>query len=46
MKISIKVTPNAKHNEIVDDVTDMLGARCLRCYFACKIDPLNGLMCI
>jgi uncharacterized protein len=30
MKISIKVTPNAKHNEIVDDVTDMLGARCLR----------------
>lgn len=30
MKISIKVTPNAKHNEIVDDVTDMLGDRCLR----------------
>jgi uncharacterized protein len=29
MKISIKVTPNAKHNEIVDDVTDMLGNRCL-----------------
>ena len=32
MKISIKVTPNSKHNEIVDDVdvTDMLGNRCLK----------------
>ena len=30
MKISVKVIPNAKQNEVVDDVFDLLGARILK----------------
>ena len=30
MKISVKVIPNAKQNEIVDDAFDLLGARILK----------------
>ena len=30
MKISIKVIPNAKQNEVVDDSVDLLGARILK----------------
>lgn len=30
MKISVKVIPNAKQNEVVDDAFDLLGARILK----------------
>ena len=30
MKISVKVIPNAKQNEVVDDSVDLLGARILK----------------
>jgi uncharacterized protein len=30
MKISVKVIPNAKQHEVVDDVFDLLGARILK----------------
>lgn len=29
-KLSIKLTPNAKKNEITDDTIDMFGMRCLK----------------
>jgi uncharacterized protein (TIGR00251 family) len=30
MKLSIKVTPNAKKNEVTEDNVDMFGMRCLK----------------
>lgn len=30
MKLSIKVTPNAKKNEVTEDVIDMFSMRCLK----------------
>ena len=30
MKISVKVIPNAKQNEIVEDIIDLLGVRILK----------------
>ena len=30
MKLSIKVTPNAKKNEVTEDIVDMFGMRCLK----------------
>ena len=30
MKLSLKVTPNAKKNEVTADVIDMFGMRCLK----------------
>jgi uncharacterized protein (TIGR00251 family) len=30
MKLSIKATPNAKKNEVTEDVIDMFGMRCLK----------------
>lgn len=30
MKLSIKITPNAKKNEVTEDIVDMFGMRCLK----------------
>lgn len=30
MKLSLKVTPNAKKNEVTEDNVDMFGMRCLK----------------
>jgi len=30
MKLSIKVTPNAKKKEVTDDIIDIFGMRCLK----------------